>query len=162
MQVWFYNHSSIYAFADERMVSRLGSWINLYKGKKYDTGVVVRKLKGSEVGDDKRRIEAVEVLIASEEYSAYLRDERYASSVRAVCCIVDMERLRRARDALKKEREALAKEKEAHAATKKELDDLNEAVAMKTAVDDILEFTRIQGLNAIVDTPGMPADAGSR
>ncbi|KAJ8447197.1 hypothetical protein Cgig2_030428 [Carnegiea gigantea] len=46
--VWFYEHFSIYAFADERRVPRLSSWVNLYEGKKYDTAVVVRKLKDSE------------------------------------------------------------------------------------------------------------------
>ena len=50
MQVWFYEHNSIYSFADERRVPRLSSWVNLYKGKKYDTGVVVCKLKDNEVG----------------------------------------------------------------------------------------------------------------
>jgi len=50
MQVWFYEHSTIYAFADERKVPTLSSWVNLYKGKKYDAGVMVRKLKDSEVG----------------------------------------------------------------------------------------------------------------
>ena len=50
MQVWFCEHSIIYAFADERKVPRLSSWVNWYKGKKYDAGVVVRKLKDNEVG----------------------------------------------------------------------------------------------------------------
>ncbi|KAJ8426838.1 hypothetical protein Cgig2_025243 [Carnegiea gigantea] len=86
-----------------------------------------------EVRDDERRIEAVEALIMSEDYSAYVEDG-----------IMSMEeRLRRARDALKKEREVLAKEKEAHAVMKKELAELKEAVAMKTTIDDILEFARI-------------------
>jgi len=48
--VWFYEHSSIYAFANERMVPRLNSWVHLYKGNKYDAGVVVHKLKDNEVG----------------------------------------------------------------------------------------------------------------
>ena len=64
------------------------------------------------------------------------------------------ERLRRARDTLKKEREALVKEKEAHVVTKKELAELKEAVVMKTTVDNILEFARIQGLNSTADAPG--------
>ncbi|KAJ8421347.1 hypothetical protein Cgig2_027955 [Carnegiea gigantea] len=49
-QVWFCEHSIIYAFADERKVPRPSSWVNLYKSKKYVAGVVVRKLKDSEVG----------------------------------------------------------------------------------------------------------------
>ena len=48
--MWFYEHSTIYAFANERKVPRLTSWVNLYMGKKYDAGVVVRKLKDGEVG----------------------------------------------------------------------------------------------------------------
>ena len=51
--------------------------------------------------------------------------------------------LRRVRDALRKERKALAKEKEAHVVTNKELVELKEAVVMKTAVEDILEFARL-------------------
>ncbi|KAJ8443352.1 hypothetical protein Cgig2_015833 [Carnegiea gigantea] len=195
MQVWFYEHSSIYAFVDERRVPRHSSWINLYKGKKYDAGVVIRKLKDSEVGlmtckyvmhrvyvwsqlmmnvmlgiisvievrDDERRIEAVEALIASEDYSAYVEDAQLgvvsSDLVRYLLqgVISVEEQLRRARDALGKEREVLAKEKEAHAATKKELTELKEAVAMKTTVDDILEFAMIQGLNSTADAPEMPA-----
>ena len=48
--MWFYEHNTIYAFADERKVPRLSSWFNLYKDKKYDARVVVRKLKGREMG----------------------------------------------------------------------------------------------------------------
>ena len=54
------------------------------------------------------------------------------------------ERLHRARDALKKEREAHAREREAHAATKKELVQLKEAAQLRTTVEDILEFARLQ------------------
>ena len=58
-----------------------------------------------------------------------------------------------ARDAFRKERKALAKEKEAHAATKKDLGELKEVVAMKTRVEDILDFGRIQWLNSTADAP---------
>ncbi|KAJ8446950.1 hypothetical protein Cgig2_006578 [Carnegiea gigantea] len=105
---------------DERKVPRLSSWVNLYKGKKYDAGVVVRKLKDSEG------------VISMEE------------------------RLQRVRDALKKERDALAKEREVHATMKKELAELKEAVVMKTAVEDILEFGRPQGLHSTEDAPEKP------
>jgi len=64
-------------------------------------------------------------------------------------------RQRRARNALRKEIEAHAKEKEAYAATKKELDELKEAVASKTAVEDILEFARMQKFNSTANDPGM-------
>jgi len=50
MQVWFYEHTSIYAYGDERCTPRLRSWVNFYKGKNYDARVVVRQLKDSEVG----------------------------------------------------------------------------------------------------------------
>ncbi|KAJ8428740.1 hypothetical protein Cgig2_022650 [Carnegiea gigantea] len=125
--------STIYAFAYERRVPRLSSWVNLYKDKKYDAGVVVRKLKDSEiipvieVRDDERRMQVVEALIMSEDYSAYVEDAQ--------------------------EREALTKEKEVHAVIKKELAELKKAVAMKTTVEDILEFVRIQGLNSTADAP---------
>ena len=66
------------------------------------------------------------------------------------------ERLRRVQDALRKEIKALVKEKEAHAA-KRELAELKEAVVMKTAVDDILEFARLQGLHSTGDAPERPA-----
>ena len=49
MQVWFYEHNSTYAFTDEKRVPRLSSSVNFSKGKKYDVGVVVRRIKGSEV-----------------------------------------------------------------------------------------------------------------
>ncbi|KAJ8447136.1 hypothetical protein Cgig2_022865 [Carnegiea gigantea] len=181
LQVWFYEHSTIYAFTDERSVPRLSSWVNLYKGKKYDAGIMVRKLKDSEiipvieVRDNERRIQVVEALITSENYSAYveyvqLRGEPYVSFVRVVCYVADKgiisveERLQRARDALRKEKEALAKEKEAHATKKKELAELKEAVAMKTTVEDILKFARIQGLSSTADAPKRPAvgDEGTK
>ncbi|KAJ8445910.1 hypothetical protein Cgig2_009839 [Carnegiea gigantea] len=83
------------------------------------------------VRDDERRIEAMEALIASEDYSVHVEDAQGVINVE--------EQLRRVRDALRKEREALAKKREAHTVTKKELAELKEAVVMKTAVDDILE-----------------------
>ena len=59
--------------------------------------------------------------------------------------VISMEEwLWRARDALRKERETLAKEKEAHVATKRELEELKEAVALNTVVEDILEFASMQ------------------
>ncbi|KAJ8429906.1 hypothetical protein Cgig2_025336 [Carnegiea gigantea] len=160
LQVWFYEHNTIYAFAIKRKVPRLSSWVNLYNGKKYDGGVMVRKLKDSElipvieVRDDERRMQAVEALITSEDYGVYvedaqLRGEPYVSSVHIVCCVVD----KRERDALRKEREALAKEPEVHVVTKKELKELTEAVAMKTTIEDILEFARLQGLHSTEDAP---------
>ncbi|KAJ8432832.1 hypothetical protein Cgig2_008546 [Carnegiea gigantea] len=88
-----------------------------------------------EVRGDERRVEVVEALIALEDYSAYVEDAQGVISVK--------EQLQRARDALRKEREALTKEKEAHTVTEKEQAELKEAVAMKTAVDGILEFARI-------------------
>ncbi|KAJ8432926.1 hypothetical protein Cgig2_023056 [Carnegiea gigantea] len=97
-----------------------------------------------EVRDDERRIEAVEAFIGLEDYNAY-------------GVISVEERLRRAKDALRKEREAHVKEKKAYAVTKKELDELNEAVAMKTAVEDILEFARMQRFNSTANAPGMMA-----
>ncbi|KAJ8442638.1 hypothetical protein Cgig2_003682 [Carnegiea gigantea] len=181
--MWFYEYSSIYPFVDERRVPRLSSWVNLYKGKKYDAGVVVRKLKDSEiipvieVMDDERRIQAVEALITSEVYSAYMEDAQVCNDINICYCdnyvvngilstdlvtyllqgvISVEERLQRVRYALRKEREALAKEIEAQPATKKELAELKEAAVMKTTVEDILEFARIQGLNSTVDTPERP------
>ncbi|KAJ8420341.1 hypothetical protein Cgig2_012106 [Carnegiea gigantea] len=93
LRVWFYKHNSIYAFTDEKMVLRLSSWVNFYKGKKYDA--------------------------------------------RVVAVINEEEHLWRARD-------ALWKEKEAHATTKKEVEELKEAVALNVTVKDILEFARMQ------------------
>ncbi|KAJ8422969.1 hypothetical protein Cgig2_002580 [Carnegiea gigantea] len=92
-----------------------------------------------EVRDNERRVEAVETFITSEEYNAYVEDAQ------------------RARDALRKEIEAHAKEKKAHAAMKKKLDELKEAVALKTAVEDILEFARMQRFNSTADAPGITA-----
>ncbi|KAJ8425492.1 hypothetical protein Cgig2_029574 [Carnegiea gigantea] len=102
-----------------------------------------------EARDDERRMQAVEALIMSDDYSAYVEDAQGVISVD--------EQLQRASDTLRKEREALAKEKEAHATTKKELVKLKETVAMKIAVEDILEFARIQGLNSTADAPRIPA-----
>ena len=50
MEVWFYEHSSIYDFANEKKVPILSNWVNFYKGKKYGVGLIVRELKDSEVG----------------------------------------------------------------------------------------------------------------
>jgi len=63
----------------------------------------------------------------------------------------------RARNALRKKSEALAKEKEVHTVTKKKLAELKEAVVMKTTVEDILEFARLQGLDSTADAPERPA-----
>ncbi|KAJ8437175.1 hypothetical protein Cgig2_003804 [Carnegiea gigantea] len=122
LQVWFYEHSSIYAFADEKRI-----------------------IPVTEVMDEERRIQAEEAFIQSEEYNAYVEDG-----------VISMEKgLRRARDALRKEREVHAKEKEAHVAAKKELDELKEVVTLKTTMEDILEFTRMQRFNSSSDASGM-------
>ena len=70
------------------------------------------------------------------------------------------ERLRRVRDALRREREALAKEKEAHEATKREPEELKEAVALSSAVEDILEFARMQRSSTDICSPKAGVQAG--
>ncbi|KAJ8443294.1 hypothetical protein Cgig2_015772 [Carnegiea gigantea] len=89
-----------------------------------------------EVRDDERRMQ--------------IRREPYGSYVRVVCCAVDK---------VRKKRAALAKEKEGHAVTKKVLAKLKEAVTMKTAVDDIFEFARLQELHSTDDALERPAIA---
>ncbi|KAJ8420936.1 hypothetical protein Cgig2_032134 [Carnegiea gigantea] len=153
--VWFYKHSSIYTFVDEKRMPRLSSWVNFYKDKKYDAGVMVHELKDNEiipvieVRDEERRILGKRALIELEKYAAYVEERRHVTVVTYVnitvtYTMVRQERLQRVRDALRKEREALAKEKEAHEATKGELEELKEAVALNSAVEDILEFARMQ------------------
>ncbi|KAJ8422468.1 hypothetical protein Cgig2_017475 [Carnegiea gigantea] len=122
MSVWFYEHSSIYAFTDEKRVPRLSSWVNFYQSKKYDPTFVVPELK-----DSKK-------LIETEEYNAYVEDALHGG------------RLTEGGDALLKEREAHAKEKEAH-----KLDELKEVTTLNTVVEDILEFVRRQWFNSAPD-----------
>jgi len=43
-QVWFYEHTNLYAHADEKCVPRIASWVNLYIGRKYDAGELISSI----------------------------------------------------------------------------------------------------------------------
>ncbi|KAJ8420215.1 hypothetical protein Cgig2_021429 [Carnegiea gigantea] len=176
--------NGIYAFADEKRVPRLSSWVNFYKGKKYHTGVVVRELKDSEiiqiieVRDKERRIPVVQALVESEEYEAYVEDVQVSRSsyicdshnyVRNGC--YQRGGMATEGEGCPEERKRSTCEGEAHEATKRELEELKEAVALNSTVEDILEFARMQrapdavglkaleaGVQAGLSSPLVPSD----
>jgi len=48
-QVWFYEHTNLYAHADKKCMPRIASWVNLYIGRKYDATVLISSVKDNQV-----------------------------------------------------------------------------------------------------------------
>jgi len=48
-QVWFYEHTNLYAHADEKCLPWIASWVNLYIGGKYDATVLISSVKDNQV-----------------------------------------------------------------------------------------------------------------
>ncbi|KAJ8436381.1 hypothetical protein Cgig2_032202 [Carnegiea gigantea] len=113
-EVWFYEHTNLYAHADDKCVPRIASWVNLYVGCKYDAAQLISSIKDNqivpflEVRELERREATVKAFSETDDFNAYVD---YAQ-----------ERLRRTRKALRTAKEALRLEKKARATTKKELE----------------------------------------
>ncbi|KAJ8445205.1 hypothetical protein Cgig2_024411 [Carnegiea gigantea] len=111
-------------------------WVHLYKGKKYDTRLVVAAIYDNQVGtltteasvvfeeinvvlevrEEERVKDVVRAFIDTDEYKGYVEDAEAVISLEV--------RLRRVRDVLRKEKEAHAATKKELAATKKKLAEL--------------------------------------
>ncbi|KAJ8422140.1 hypothetical protein Cgig2_002648 [Carnegiea gigantea] len=50
LQVWFYKHTNLYPHAEDKCVSRIASWVNLYTARKYDAMVLISSIKDNQVG----------------------------------------------------------------------------------------------------------------
>ncbi|KAJ8427902.1 hypothetical protein Cgig2_012238 [Carnegiea gigantea] len=48
--VWFYEYTNLCPQADDKCVSRIASWVNLYIGHKYDATVLISSIKDNQVG----------------------------------------------------------------------------------------------------------------
>jgi len=48
-QVWFYEHTNLHAYADEKCVPRIASWVNLYVSQNYDATVLISSMKDNQV-----------------------------------------------------------------------------------------------------------------
>ncbi|KAJ8430687.1 hypothetical protein Cgig2_018413 [Carnegiea gigantea] len=48
VQVWFYEHKTLYAHADEKGVSCIASWVNLYIGYQYDAAQLISTIKDNQ------------------------------------------------------------------------------------------------------------------
>ncbi|KAJ8438683.1 hypothetical protein Cgig2_011866 [Carnegiea gigantea] len=121
VSVWFYEHTNIYLFVDDKCPPRISSWVHLYKGKKHDAREMVAGIQESqiypvlEVREEERAQAIVRAFLHSDEYHGFMVMWRMRSLRSMLQGIITMEvQLRRVRDALRKE-------KEAHVATKEEL-----------------------------------------
>ncbi|KAJ8420116.1 hypothetical protein Cgig2_000796 [Carnegiea gigantea] len=106
-QVWFCEHTNLYAHANEKYVPRITSWVNLYIGRKYDDAQLISTIKDNqivpylEVRDLERREATVKAFSDTEDFKAY-------------GIISIKEHLRRTREALRTMTEALTLEKSPH------------------------------------------------
>ncbi|KAJ8428908.1 hypothetical protein Cgig2_011650 [Carnegiea gigantea] len=103
--VWFYEHTNLYAHADDKCVPCIASWVNLYIGRKYDATQLISTIKDNQIvpylkiRDLERREATVKAFSEIEDFNAYVEDAQGIISIE--------ERLRRMREALKIATEAL-------------------------------------------------------
>ncbi|KAJ8422510.1 hypothetical protein Cgig2_010631 [Carnegiea gigantea] len=152
LQVWFYEHTNIYSFGDDKCVPRILSWVHLYKGKKYDVRLVVAAIQDSqvstlatdafvvlqeviaenavlEVREEERVKDVMRAFIDTDEYQGYVEDAEGVISL-------DM-RLRRVRDVLRKEKEGHTVMKRELATIKKELAELRAMIQVGGGRTDV-------------------------
>ncbi|KAJ8434664.1 hypothetical protein Cgig2_030050 [Carnegiea gigantea] len=48
IQVWFYEHTNLYPHTDDKCVSRIASWVNMYIGRKYDAAELISSIKDNQ------------------------------------------------------------------------------------------------------------------
>ncbi|KAJ8428408.1 hypothetical protein Cgig2_024554 [Carnegiea gigantea] len=151
LQVWFYEHTSLYAHADEKCVPRIASWVNLYISRKYDAGELISSIEDNQVGYlsckilpflEVRDLERGEVTVKAfndiDDFNAYVEDAQGIIRIE--------EQLRRTREALWTTKEALTIERVAHAATKKELGRLRALLMGMGHGDSVLGSMQYEGL----------------
>ncbi|KAJ8425907.1 hypothetical protein Cgig2_015725 [Carnegiea gigantea] len=144
LQVWFYEHTNLYAHADEKCVSRTASRVNLYIGCKYDAAQIISSIKDNQivpvlkVRELERRETIVKAFSETDDFNTYVKD--------ALDIISIEERLRRMKEALQTEKEALRLEKEAHDATKKELKHMRALLIGRGWGDSVPQGTQIEGV----------------
>ncbi|KAJ8426097.1 LOW QUALITY PROTEIN: hypothetical protein Cgig2_001265 [Carnegiea gigantea] len=46
--VWFYEHTNLYAYVDEKCIPRIASWVNLYIGHSYDATVLISSMEDNQ------------------------------------------------------------------------------------------------------------------
>ncbi|KAJ8424633.1 LOW QUALITY PROTEIN: hypothetical protein Cgig2_032813 [Carnegiea gigantea] len=120
--VWFYEHTNLYAHADEKCVPRIVSWVNLYIGRRYDAEELISSIEDNQVGYLSCKILPFLEVHDLERGEAIVKAFSDIDDFNAYCIISIEERLRRMREALRTAKEALMIERVAHAAIKKELE----------------------------------------
>ncbi|KAJ8421579.1 LOW QUALITY PROTEIN: hypothetical protein Cgig2_010418 [Carnegiea gigantea] len=48
-EVWFYEHTNLYVHADGKRVPRIGCWVNLYIGRKYNVTELISSIKDNQI-----------------------------------------------------------------------------------------------------------------
>ncbi|KAJ8420240.1 hypothetical protein Cgig2_030303 [Carnegiea gigantea] len=78
--VWFYEHTNLYAHANEKCVPHIASWVNLYIGREYDAGQLISSIKDNqivpvlEVWELERREAIVKAFNETDDFNAYKED----------------------------------------------------------------------------------------
>ncbi|KAJ8427238.1 hypothetical protein Cgig2_016930 [Carnegiea gigantea] len=146
---WFYEHTSMYASADKKRMSRLSSCVNFYKGKKYNTGVAIKPV--TKIWDVERSLQVVEAFVETDECNAYVEDAQ-------VYPIVTFVRCNKLQGTLAERVGCTMQGKKSHVATKKELEEFNEAIALNitfgTVPNDVeLKDVPQEGTNTTMGSP---------